>query len=804
MIMKKYFALMLLPLMAACSSKESFPEMPGNGPESFNVSVETVSKAEIGADLKPQWLANDQISVFANSVNQCYQTATAGSAVEFTFQTTENAPTPVTASMYYFAYPYNLATEIDGSTLSMSIPARQVAVQNGICPEAMLMAGKTADQFAQLYNCVALVKITLSDSDASAIVLTSNSGEKIAGNIEVSLSGEGAPAISCTGSSQVLLIPATGETLAAGTYYAAVAPTAVAGGLNALVIKGDNVFTASSTNALTFKRSEVMAIGDMSTTVQSQNTYKINIDFFPEGSYVAQFLDDKGVAIDFANSFSDGKTGTFANSEFNLYTKEENGGFQFSGFAKRGLGKNSNQGFRCLLSEEDYLRLPAINGMKLAAVRVLEGNGGYAPFAGIAKTSDGSFLLGAEAYGVNGNYITWYTPNAETGTSYDLKVKDVTYPGGMCGFKKIEVFYTGTSLPTVKAVKTGICKGSGTSAALNGSYTQFGTGSVEGITCGFEYREVGATDWTVANCESASAEFSKTVEGLNAEKQYEARAFVQNASVKLYGNATKLESANEYVVDFLTASSNWAGYFDNTMLPLPTSNTGNSNIVYPLVMLSGDHLTCEAMVNLNSGASGTTAIYINNGLCYQYSRRTSYLTIPAINGLTLTKVVVSLGAATSSGKFCLQKMDGTALTGDLTWTANADNTLTPSNLVAGEKAKLVTKNEKNALTIQKLVLSYSGVALPTVMYVCPPTVSGGVISSRIYVNTVTNLSNVSSGFEVKVGDDFTPLAGGSCTGSAGIVTATASSSVSSGSVIRAWSSVDGGTTKVYSPEYTVE
>ena len=806
--MKKYLALFLMPLMAACTvanlDEQSAPVV-SSGSKSFTVGIESVGKAALNG-LQPEWVANDLISVFAEGKNQPYAAATGGAAAKFDFVATEIDPTPATASEYYFLYPYTAEASAASATINTVIPNCQTAVKDGICPAAMVMVGKTTGNALSLKNCVALVKITLSDSNASTVVLTSNSGEKIAGKVSISLAGE-VPAVTCTGSSQVLLTPAAGaEKLEAGTYYVAVAPTAVAGGLNALVIKDDEVYTASSTNALSFARSEVMSIGDLSTIAQRRNTHKITIDFFKTGKMESPFVDANGVKISLGNSFADGKVGTYPNTEFNLYTLEEDGGFQFSGFAKRGLGQNSSQGFRFLLSEEDYLRLPAINGMKLSAVRVLDGTGNYNRFIGLANTTDASFMKGCDSYnqdcGYGNGLLTWYNPEAEAGAEYDLRVKNVLFDGGLCSIKKLELFYEGTAQPSVKAVKTGESKLDETTGNLIGSFTQFGEGALSGASCGFEYREIGATAWTSVTSGETVSSFSAKVDGLDASKQYEVRAFVKDGSRTIYGDICKLSSANEYVLDFATASTNWANFFDNTILPLPTANTPNYNVVYPIVMLSGDHLACEAMVDYNEGKK--SSLYIDGGLTYSYSRRTSYLALPAINGLTLTKVVITLGSATTSGKFCIQKMDDSKVTNDLTWTANADNTFETAGLAPGERVKLALKNEKNGWVIKKVTLTYAGKALPTVTYVCPPSVSGGAISGKCYVNTATSLSNVTAGFEIKSGDAFTALTGGACAGTDGIINITGSASVASGSIIRAWSSVDGGTTKVYSNEYTVE
>lgn len=123
---------------------------------------------------------------------------------------------------------------LNGNVISnLKIPNMQtVAAGQSVDPDAMQMVGMSTDgQNISFRNACAYVKVTLTEP-CLMVTVTARGNEPIAGDIAVDMSNFANPSITCNSGSSVVTLKAAEGNLEAGTYYIAVAPTAVGYGMS--------------------------------------------------------------------------------------------------------------------------------------------------------------------------------------------------------------------------------------------------------------------------------------------------------------------------------------------------------------------------------------------------------------------------------------------------------------------------------------------------------------------------------------------------------------------------------------------
>lgn len=123
---------------------------------------------------------------------------------------------------------------LNGNVISnLKIPNTQtVAAGQSVDPDAMQMVGMSTDgKNISFRNACAYVKVTLTEP-CLMVTVTSRGNEPIAGDIAVDMSNFANPSITCNSGSSVVTLKAAEGNLEAGTYYIAVAPTAVGYGMS--------------------------------------------------------------------------------------------------------------------------------------------------------------------------------------------------------------------------------------------------------------------------------------------------------------------------------------------------------------------------------------------------------------------------------------------------------------------------------------------------------------------------------------------------------------------------------------------
>ena len=171
------------------------------------------------------WCQGDAVSLFYNGqsgVESAYFVSkNSGATAEFECQ----SDVQPSGSSFLGLYPYNQgATAVLGSsTIQTTIPSSQLAYPSKYDPSALLAVGKSSSLTMAFYNVCSGLCFTLKDGGKySQIVLSGRDGEKVAGDVTISLSNPAEPkavAASQGSEDKVWILPAEGGTFAANTEY---------------------------------------------------------------------------------------------------------------------------------------------------------------------------------------------------------------------------------------------------------------------------------------------------------------------------------------------------------------------------------------------------------------------------------------------------------------------------------------------------------------------------------------------------------------------------------------------------------
>ena len=241
-----YFCLAVLAL-SACA-KESMKEILSCSKSEVtlcakNVSTKTYLADEVYGEI--WWSAGDSLSLFTSQASDGgskFVTADGGFEAEFTGEA-------ATASKYFGLYPYNKNNTFNGSnSFGAEIPVQQTAQKGGYDPSAMLSVGVSETLDMGFYIPCGGIRFSVYQQGIDKVVFKTNGGEKIAGNVTISVSDPTNPAISSSsGTSDSITLTATDGFLPGTTtfYYIPMIPKALSEGFTMTFYKGGEVLCTS-------------------------------------------------------------------------------------------------------------------------------------------------------------------------------------------------------------------------------------------------------------------------------------------------------------------------------------------------------------------------------------------------------------------------------------------------------------------------------------------------------------------------------------------------------------------------------
>ena len=259
MTMRKlsYFAALVVA-MTAVSCAQEMDAPVADGTVKFTASFDAAATKAVlkpGADdSKVEWEAGDQVSVLAAGANYLFAAQTPGAT---TTLVTEATGVPA-EGQFYAVYPYDADATLAEGVITTELPAEQTAVLGSFSTH-LAVAQATGSNLA-FKNVCGLVKVNVSSENVTKVVLEGNSGEVVAGAINVTVAD--APtwaAVAEQGATSVSLVAASG-TLAKGDYYFAVLPQTFAAGFKVTAYKGESASVIRNVaTEVTIARADIVA-----------------------------------------------------------------------------------------------------------------------------------------------------------------------------------------------------------------------------------------------------------------------------------------------------------------------------------------------------------------------------------------------------------------------------------------------------------------------------------------------------------------------------------------------------------------
>lgn len=254
----------LTAMVSACSEDELADNTQPSGkvPMEFYANTDASTRTELTTENAVYWEANDAISLFnPTGTNNQFSTTQSGPSVTFTGEATPAKGT------YYALYPYNTNAQIEGTTITTTLPAEQMA-RAGSFAQSLNPSVATADATNNLYfkNVCALVKFTLDGSSTTTITkatLCGNNSEALAGTLTIDAAASTPIAMADTSFGQTV-IELNGSLTPGSTYYFVTAPASLSNGLtlNLYDDKG-NVWKKEGTQPATLTASRILNLGTM-------------------------------------------------------------------------------------------------------------------------------------------------------------------------------------------------------------------------------------------------------------------------------------------------------------------------------------------------------------------------------------------------------------------------------------------------------------------------------------------------------------------------------------------------------------
>lgn len=221
----------LTAMVSACSEDELADNTQPSGkvPMEFYANTDASTRTELTTGNAVYWEANDAISLFDPiGDNNRFYTTESGPSVTFTGEATPAEGT------YYALYPYDTNAQIEGTTITTTLPAEQDA-REGSFAQGLNPSVATADAQHNLCfkNVCALVKFTLDGSITTTITkatLCGNNGEALAGTLTIDATASTPIAMADTSFGQTV-IELNGPLTPGTTYYFVTAPATLSNGL---------------------------------------------------------------------------------------------------------------------------------------------------------------------------------------------------------------------------------------------------------------------------------------------------------------------------------------------------------------------------------------------------------------------------------------------------------------------------------------------------------------------------------------------------------------------------------------------
>lgn len=211
------------------------------------------------------WKSGNSISVFYNSGTaggSKFTTSTNGPIAEFlgNIPTVSGDLSGVGGQAFFWGlYPYNETASCDGTAITTTLPANQLAYQGDVADDLLVTVGRSENLSIHFKNACSVIGFTLTQENISKVVFSGNAGEKVAGEFKISFDGSNKLVDTPTENAveSITITPAESETFQTGVaYYFATLPGTFSEGYSLAFTKADaSEATYQQPSAITLKAS---------------------------------------------------------------------------------------------------------------------------------------------------------------------------------------------------------------------------------------------------------------------------------------------------------------------------------------------------------------------------------------------------------------------------------------------------------------------------------------------------------------------------------------------------------------------
>ena len=255
-------------VLSACSSEEDInPDNRNLKHITFTAGQSQTRTIIDGTDATQiNWEAGETISILdGTSTTRSFTLTGEAGKPEGTFEGMAQEKSSYTA-----VYPYQeKGLKLNGNSVEGAwLDSVQAATAGTFDPKANLMMARTKgdeDRILQFYNMTAFVKVTPQMDCEQITIVSADSTVALAGTMTMTLDENGTVETKVTGnpSHQVSL---TGDIKAGQTYYIAIAPAALEGGIRmGITTKEGKHYCKDASKSITFTANKVLNLGSIST-----------------------------------------------------------------------------------------------------------------------------------------------------------------------------------------------------------------------------------------------------------------------------------------------------------------------------------------------------------------------------------------------------------------------------------------------------------------------------------------------------------------------------------------------------------
>ena len=260
MKLKYIYIFIVLCITQACSIKEDErPSFLGDVVFYAKNGDLAESKTLLQSDGNIKWCPNDQINLFYGESSFMFASTNTQESSEVEFHGSLDGIQYSDDGEYWAVYPYGEQNTYNGESVSVTLPAEQVAVAGSFADDLYISIAKTKDYNLQFYNVCGGVRFSITQNDVEYITFRGNNNEAIAGKARIGWDKDGKPVVKSVINpvSEITLRAPDGGAFESGKWYYIVCyPATLAYGYSLTLNTKHNAHTTrKNNNTVIIKRS---------------------------------------------------------------------------------------------------------------------------------------------------------------------------------------------------------------------------------------------------------------------------------------------------------------------------------------------------------------------------------------------------------------------------------------------------------------------------------------------------------------------------------------------------------------------